>query len=197
MAHASRWAFLAGMSLTLLAAGCAEETAEGPADLERQAAPAVPAATATPPEPPAGRPAQAEPAEDSPEVVETYWPNGEPRLRKEVIRTAGGEVVNHGSYTRWFPTGQLEYQAVFVHGGKDGVVTSWHRNGRKWMEEHYLDGKRHGTTVTWDDQGRKRKEESHLNGRPHGTWTVWDSKGRVKHRSHFDNGTPVPAPPER
>ena len=124
------------------------------------------------------------------EVVEQHWPDRTVRLRKEVIRNLEGELVNHGTYTRWYDNGRKEYECTFIRGQKHGITTMWHRNGRKWTETHHVHGKRHGLSTTWDTAGRKRREESYADDRPHGTWTVWQEDGRIKWRTTFDHGTP-------
>jgi len=124
------------------------------------------------------------------ETIEEDWPDGQPRLRKEVLRNPDGTLVNHGRYVRWYANGQKEYEAVFVLGRKHGIATRWHKNGCKWVEEVYNHGKKHGVTFVWDENGRKRKEEHHFNGKPHGTWTVWDKDGRIKSQGTFDHGRP-------
>ena len=126
------------------------------------------------------------------ETVEEHWPNGQLRLRKQVVHEPDGTLADHGTYTSWYDNGQKEYEAVFVHGKKHGVVTRWHKNGGTWMEEHYENGKKHGATFVWDEAGRKRKEENYFDGRPHGTWTVWDASGRIKWQGRFDHGNPQP-----
>lgn len=124
------------------------------------------------------------------ELVEQYWPDGTPRLRKEVLENPDGTPVNHGTYTRWHDNGRKEYEAIFIQGKKEGTATFWHKNGRTWTEEHYVNGRKHGPRYTWDENGTKRKEEHFFEGKPHGTWTVWNAKGRIKSQAHFDHGNP-------
>ena len=131
-------------------------------------------------------------ATSEPEVTEEYWPNGNLRIRREVIRAADGTLVNHGNYQRWYPDGQEEYEAVFVNGKKHGTTTLWHKNGRKWTEEQYVNGLKHGTRRIWDEEGVLRKEEQYADGKPHGTWTLWDKSGNIKWRTSFDHGRPQP-----
>jgi hypothetical protein len=126
------------------------------------------------------------------EIVEEYWPNGQLRLRKGVVRDPDGTLVNHGTYTRWYQNGQKEYEAVFVLGKKQGIARRWHPNGRQWMEERYDHGQRHGVSFAWDENGRKRKEEQYFDGKPHGTWTVWDKNGRIEWQGSFEHGNPKP-----
>jgi antitoxin component YwqK of YwqJK toxin-antitoxin module len=168
MTDCVRLAFAVPLFAACLSAACAPGRRAAPADLKVE-----------------------EPAPDV-ETVEEYWPNGQLRIRRQVIREPDGTLIDHGPYTSWYDNGQKEYEAVFVHGKKDGVVTRWHRNGQKWMEERYAHGKKHGTTYVWDEAGRKRKEENYSNGKPHGTWTVWDAEGRVKWQATFEHGRPQP-----
>ena len=144
----------------------------------------------TPPENAAATTGEA--ADNNVDVIEEHWPDGTLRLHREVIRQPDGTVVNHGRYTRWYPNGQKDYEATFVHGGKDGTTYQWHRNGQLWIEERYTDGKRDGLSTTWNQQGAKIKEERYAEGKPHGTWTVWNDKGKLKWQAEFDHGKPVP-----
>lgn len=131
-------------------------------------------------------------AEEVVETVEDYWPDGTVRLRRQVLRSPDGTLINHGSYTRWYDNGAKEYEAVFVRGAKHGIATLWHKNGRKWTEGHYVHGQRHGGRYVWDENGLKRKEEHYADGKPHGTWTVWDKHGKIKWRGGYDHGVPRP-----
>lgn len=124
------------------------------------------------------------------EVIEERWPDGELRLRKQMRRNEDGELVNHGTYKRWYDNGQQEYQATFVDGKIHGLAVRWHRSGRKWIEEHFADGTPHGSRRIWDENGVKRKEEHHVHGEPRGTWTVWDKHGKVKIQRNFGADKP-------
>jgi antitoxin component YwqK of YwqJK toxin-antitoxin module len=123
------------------------------------------------------------------ETVEEHWPNGQLRLRKEVLRLEDGTVVDHGSFQRWHDNGKKEYEAVFVEGKKEGTTLRYHKNGRVSSEQEYRDGKRHGRSVTWNDAGEMVKEEHWMDGRPHGTWTIWQ-EGKVKWSHTYDHGKP-------
>ncbi|MHC4698800.1 MAG: toxin-antitoxin system YwqK family antitoxin [Planctomycetota bacterium] len=125
-------------------------------------------------------------------VLEESWPDGTPRLRRQVLEDAVGMLLNHGSYVRWHNNGQKHYEATFALGKKQGTATLWHRNGRKWIEEHYLDGEKHGARRIWNEDGRKRKEEHFERGKPHGTWTIWRDNGEIQYQQSFDHGTPLP-----
>lgn len=127
---------------------------------------------------------------EKPEIVEELWPNGQPRVRRQVLTLADGTQVNHGVYLTWYDNGQKEYEGVFVRGQNDGVATSWHRNGQKRIEEQYALGKRHGDRYTWDENGTLRKEEHFVDDQPDGVWTTWDAKGQIKAQQRFDHGVP-------
>lgn len=126
-----------------------------------------------------------------PEVIQEFWPNGKPKLQKEVIRRHDNSVVSHGLWTRWFDNGNKEYEATYADGRLHGKETAWHRNGVKWTEGHYEKGLRHGLHTAWDEEGRKRKEETYWEDKPHGTWIIWDKDGKVKWQARFEHGDPA------
>jgi antitoxin component YwqK of YwqJK toxin-antitoxin module len=136
--------------------------------------------------PPAARPAE------QVQTIEQHWPNGELRLRKQVLETPDGGLVNHGAYTRWHDNGRKEYEAVYVDGKLEGVETTWHKNGRKWIEAHYVGGHNHGPRYIWNKDGTKVKEEHYVNGKPHGTWTSWNSSGRIRSQQTFEDDAAKP-----
>ena len=158
----AQWPLAALVALACLPAGCRQATSE--VSLERPA--------------------------ESTETVEETWPDGRLRLRRDVLRTADGTRIDHGTYTCWYDNGRKEYEATFILGKIHGSATRWHRNGQKAVEEHFVYGKRHGMRCTWDENGVKRKEEHHVDDKPDGTWTVWDKRGRVKWQGRFDRGVP-------
>lgn len=124
-------------------------------------------------------------------VVEEFWPDGRPKLRKEVTTLGSGSIVDHGLYVRWFDNGNKEYEATYRHGKLHGTERAWHRNGKLWSQNHYEDGLRHGTFLAWDEEGRKRKQEEYRYDKPHGEWVVWDKEGRVKWQATFEYGVPM------
>jgi antitoxin component YwqK of YwqJK toxin-antitoxin module len=123
------------------------------------------------------------------ETVEEYWPNGELRLRKEVLQREDGTLVDHGKFERWHDNGKKEYEALFVLGKKEGTTIRYHKNGRKSSEQEYKKGRRHGRCLTWDDSGTLVKEENWSEGRPHGDWIIWKD-GKVKWSHTYDHGKP-------
>lgn len=124
-------------------------------------------------------------------TVEEYWPNGQLRLRKQVVLLGDGSTVDHGRYERWYSEGVKEYEAVFAMGKKDGTTVRYHRNGRIASRQSYRDGVRDGPSISWSPTGEKVKEEHWADGRPHGTWTVWKD-GAVEWTHTFDHGDPTP-----
>lgn len=126
------------------------------------------------------------------EIVEEFWPDGTPSLRKHVLRQPDQTLLNHGLYTRWHPNGRKAYEANYTRGQLHGVETAWHENGEKRAEQHYDHGLRHGLRRDWDQQGRLRREEGYVKDRPHGTWTIWKGDGTIKWQARFDHGQPLP-----
>ena len=147
------------------------------------------------------RPERANPATDTParphqasatELIEEFWPDGQPRLRRHVLRKPDGTLLDHGTFTRWYQNGAKEYEAEYLQGQLHGIETAWHANGQKRSEQHYDHGLRHGVRRNWDEQGRLRAEEHYLKDRPHGTWTIWKGDGSIKWQARFQHGQPVP-----
>ena len=141
------------------------------------------------------RAAPGEPLPRDLETVERYWPGGKLREREHRRRASDGSSALHGLLTRWFVTGQKEYEAVFIDGKKHGTEMRWHRNGNVWNERRFEHGVRHGPSYTWDDSGLKRKEEHHTRGAPSGTWRAWNDRGEIKAEQHFEPATTTPRPP--
>ncbi|MBN2447544.1 MAG: toxin-antitoxin system YwqK family antitoxin [Phycisphaerae bacterium] len=137
-----------------------------------------------------GRRAESGVRADQVEVVTEQWPDGSPRLRKQVLHQPDGSTIDHGAYERWHRNGKKAHEALYVHGHKDGVAREWHDNGQLWSEEHYRDGQRDGIRRVWDPNGNLRKEERYREGKPCGTWTVWGGDGRVK--ATQNHGEPEP-----
>ena len=126
------------------------------------------------------------------ETLEENWPNGKLRLRRHVQRNPDGTLVDHGTCTQWYDSGQKKYEAVFVRGKIHGVETQWHENGRKRVEQHYDHGLPHGPRYSWDEEGRKRKEEQYEKGKPAGTWTIWKKDGSIKWQRRYNRDTAGP-----
>ena len=127
--------------------------------------------------------------------VREDWPSGQPYVRATMLRQPDGTLVEHGAYTRWFDSGQKEYEATYDHGKLEGLESAWHRNGQKYSEQWYRAGLRHGERRTWDDQGRLRSEEYYADDRPTGVWRIWDEHGRLRHeRKAGETPTSGPGP---
>ncbi len=130
------------------------------------------------------------------EEIAEDWPDGTPRVRKHILHMPDGTSVEHGTFIRWHPNGNREYQGEYERGKKVGRHVHYHMNGRMWIESYYEDGERQGFSRQWDEQGNLRKEESYEKGVPHGTWTTWNAKGKIKWKGRFEHGKPVELPPE-
>jgi antitoxin component YwqK of YwqJK toxin-antitoxin module len=125
------------------------------------------------------------------EVAREFWPDGQFRVEREVVRKPDGTLVNHGAYVSWFLSGKKEYEASYLDGQIDGVERQWHDNGQLRSEQHYAHGLRHGPRYDWDSQGRLRKEEHYTDDLPDGQWTIWEDDGRIKWQGAFERGKPV------
>jgi antitoxin component YwqK of YwqJK toxin-antitoxin module len=126
------------------------------------------------------------------EVIKESWPDGTPKLCKQVVREPDGSLVLNGRYTTWYESGVKQYEATYVNGKLDGTATAWHPNGRIWTTEEYANGLRHGTRTAWDQEGHRVQEEHYYEDKPDGTWTIWEPDGAVKWQGSFDKGKPLP-----
>lgn len=126
------------------------------------------------------------------QTITEHWPDGRVRVERHVMRLPDDTLQDHGLYTCWFPSGQKEYEGLYVRGQLHGVEVRWHDNGQKAVEQHWDHGARHGPRYNWDPQGRLRKEEFYVNDRPDGTWTVYKDNGEIKWRQKFSAGDPIP-----
>jgi len=169
MIMSARLGRLTAVALICLAPGCSSSDRRQPAAEQLESAP-----------------------RDTIEVVEEFWPDGSPKLRKHVLLQSDGVRVDHGRHTLWYDNGQKEYEAAYDQGRLHGVEIAWHRNGEKWTEQYFDRGLRQGRRQTWDNQGRLRSEENYHEGRPHGVWTIWKGDGTIKWRAHFEHGKPAP-----
>ena len=59
----------------------------------------------------------------------------------------------HGSFTKWFDSGDKEYQGQHKDGKRDGLHTSWWPNGQKAAEIAY-DQDKPVNSKLWDEQGK-------------------------------------------
>ncbi len=155
------------------------------------------------------------PAPPATELIEESYPDGKPKLRREVKRDKDG-IVNHGSFQRWYDNGVLEWEGRFVDGQPDGRHTKHFRNGNLKDETDYALGRRSGKHIEYFDLGGVKllqnfkdgeldgpfedytygpkklfKKGSYKAGLEDGAWQVLDEKGAVTLEGSFKLGKKV------
>ncbi len=86
------------------------------------------------------------PCPDDAVVVGAAPPDG---LSQWCQRTNGeGSVIRHGRYRKWYPSGQIAEDVIYVNGEMDGRATRWTEDGKK--EETLYE---HGAEVQTTDFG--------------------------------------------
>lgn len=98
-----------------------------------------------------------------------------------------GTPVKHGTWTSWFPNGQLRLQGQYHKDEPAGQFTWWHENGQKSLVAIYKDGKKHGAWTWWHPNGIKSIQGEYVNDSPASKWLWWKETGRVAQRADFND----------
>lgn len=112
------------------------------------------------------------------------------RLLKEgeVALSPGGERIQHGPWTYYWPNGAKKSEGEFVEDLPDGEVTYWYESGEIEMRGSFADGMRSGEWTYWYPNGGVRARGSFVEGREHGEWVFHREDGSVEDRSLFAHG---------
>src|ERR1051325_3878219 len=95
--------------------------------------------------------------------------------------------TRHGTWTRWYPGGQLEAVINYDHG-KLFSFTAWHENGMKWEEGGFDKGFKQGTWCRWHSNGQKEIESSFDHGVLDHEYTAWHDNGQKQEKGTYDHG---------
>ena len=110
-----------------------------------------------------------------------------------------------GSWTWWYPNGQVSQQGTYNAGQKTGtwvlyyddgskmaeechttgISRSWHRNGDLKSEVAVENGKKNGTYRSWYANGQQEEELIYRNGSREGQTTQWHENGKVKFKGLY------------
>lgn len=101
-------------------------------------------------------------------------PGGTPRYHVEVDR----EGRKHGRERWWHENGQLQSEARWVQGRRDGVYRAWYPDGTPWYAGRDSLGIPVDTVRVWHRNGRLQSLSLHRGGEP-GHVETWDSAGRT------------------
>lgn len=104
------------------------------------------------------------PPEGTARIEEEHWPGGQLKLRRHVVATSKGKLVQHGELEVWYESGKPRSVGNWANGQKDGHFTFWHENGQPKAEVDYRHGRADGTAIFWDDAGRELRRENWRGG---------------------------------
>ena len=108
------------------------------------------------------------------ETIEEYWPTGNLKTSKQVIRDEEGNLMLHGVTTQWWTNGRKKSEMGFLHGVPHGPRRAWYQDGKKWSDGAHTNGRSTGTWTVWSPTGVKQQRWTYDdNGAYHGLFTVW------------------------
>jgi antitoxin component YwqK of YwqJK toxin-antitoxin module len=142
------------------------------------------------------------------EVQRESYPDGKPRLEREMTRDARGQLIVQGAAKEWFENGQLAAKGRYTAGLKHGVWETWHENGEHASKGRFERGARKDKWSFWTAEGADDLERSgdyaleripdaaggvravgyRVDGRRQGVWRFLWPDGRLQFTGHYRNG---------
>lgn len=116
----------------------------------------------------------------------TKWVQYESGATSEKIQYYAGK--KHGYHRKWFPDGQLGYEAIMINGKHDDTAHTWWSNGNLRSESHYQTGNLHGQQLQWYQSGPLFKERNIAMGREEGQQRAWRENGKIYNNYQAKNG---------
>ena len=92
--------------------------------------------------------------------------------RDGIFYEGDSETPFTGTRKKFHPEGQLEREANFTDGKKEGLSTYYHPDGQLKIEGNWKDGKQEGLWTVYHPNGQLEKEGNYKNGKQDGLWTV-------------------------
>ena len=123
----------------------------------------------------------------------TFYFDLEENLTKMEIHTDHGVLPvysNEGPYTKFFPTGEIEFKGNVRNGKIDTKWTRYREDGTIKSEgtRYEIENDSTGWLVNYFETGIKRDSSYMLNGRLHGVTKFWYSDGQLKELVTWENG---------
>lgn len=120
---------------------------------------------------------------------EDHYPDQVIKRRRRVKRFSDDSETRHGSYTEYYPEGQLFQQGQYKDGLKVGEWTYWHANGQVAKKIKYDKGMLEGDWDVLRDNGRKSAHREFKDNKKHGEWFYYDEEGDIILRQeNFQSG---------
>ena len=110
----------------------------------------------------------------------------------------GGEVwiegsfkkgIPHGTWSYFYPNGQLRKKVVFDTGRPEGEWEVFREDGTLQAKKTYKKGKRHGKWFVYFKDGKKvNLEAEYANSKPHGTRILYFENGNMSEKTEYKQG---------
>lgn len=91
---------------------------------------------------------------------------------------ATGEELRHGKRESWWPNGQPKLRTEYHLGKAVGVARWWHENGQLALEGSYDQGLAVGAWGWWRENGMRAAACRYVAGQPVGDPSLWAADGR-------------------
>lgn len=142
------------------------------------------------------------------ETQRELYPDGTPRLEREVTRDTRGQLIVQGASREWHANGQLAAKGRYTDGAQHGVWETWHANGERASKGRFERGARKGKWSYWGPDGADDLERTgeyeleripdatglvhalgyRVDGRRQGPWRfVWPD-GSIQFTGRYRNG---------
>lgn len=127
------------------------------------------------------------------DIIETkhpYYKSLEERY--EVGRNDAGDIVKHGFYNRFHPSGKVEIEGNYLSGKCQGEWKYWYSSGKQSSIESYNEnGNLEGEQVHFFETGEVRMRGKYVDGKRVGTWVAYDDQLKLVRSSRYENGMDV------
>ena len=97
-------------------------------------------------------------------------------LAEETIYVNG---IKHGLMLKWFPEGNQSFSGNYQNGQRDGKVKSWWSNGQLRTFAIYEKGVANGTQKEWYKSGQLFKKYTLVKGQEEGLQQAWRENGQL------------------
>lgn len=118
------------------------------------------------------------------DIVEIKDENNHVAERYEVKKNS---TIRSGSYTRFYPDGNIQEEAIYKNGKLEGQRKIFLKTGQLEILENYLDGQFQGKFNSYYPNGKINVDGQYLNGEMHGLWKRYYDTGELMEETIFEN----------
>ena len=137
------------------------------------------------------------------ELIQERYPDGQVKIERHVIRDLGDNYVNHGTWKKYDPSGNLVVEGQYLDGHRNGVWNAWYRAGEAAiLAQHpfnqykgpfvsqatFTQGKLDGSWRIFDGKQRKICQWSYAAGQRQGQWQWWLPSGKMMQEVTYKDG---------